>query len=217
MKIRENFHEILADFLDAPIDRDKLFVLPQKLFSCVEEMQMMLEASAQTKCINHNEISKCASLFLKEWSIEELDQHASEWRNSKLDWFTHHMRYQDIGYKTSVMRSGNGCLNTAFNPIYCLFYLEKLLLHRRRDATCRRIREEFLSGMDAEFDRLHNHYRLMVDAIQTKLMMHEGAENREQVSKGLYCLKTEGDDCFAAADPDQLADDVWYCRNFGNH
>ena len=53
MKIRENFHEILADFLDAPLDEDKLFVLPQKLFSCVDEMQLMVEVSAQHSSKNH--------------------------------------------------------------------------------------------------------------------------------------------------------------------
>ena len=216
MKIRENFHQILADFLDAPFDRDKLFVLPQKLFSCVDEMQMIVEASEKTKCVSHAEISKCASLFLKEWSIEELDQHASEWRKSKLDWIAHHMSYQDIGYKPSIWRGGNECLNTAFNPIYCLFYLEKLLLHRRRDATCDRIRDQFFPGMNAEFDRIYNHYSLMIDVIQTKLIMHQGAENREQISKGLAFLKSQGNDCFAATDPDQLADDVWYRLNLGN-
>ena len=216
MKIRENFHEILTDFLDAPLDEDKLFVLPQKLFSCVDEIQLMVEASAQTKCKNHNVISKCASLFQKEWSVEELDQHASQWRQSKYNWTIYCVRYWDIAYSPVSARRGNSSLNIDFNPIYCLYYLESLLLDGRHDAMCKRIRNEFLSGMGAELDRIRNHYRLMLDVIQVKLMMHEYAENRAEVSKGLDHLKSQGNDCFAATDPHQLADDVWYCRNLGN-
>ena len=210
MKIRENFHEILSDFLNAPLDEDKLFVLPRKLFSCVEEMQLMVEASTQNKCKYHDLICKYASLFQREWSIEELDQHASKWRESNAYWNISRIAYRDIAYL------GGKSFSADFNPIYCLHYLQKLLLHGQRDATCRRIRDKFLSGMDAEFDRIRNHYRLMQDVIQTKLMMHEFAENHAEVSKGLDHLRSLGDDWFSNFDADQLADDVWFCRTFGN-
>ena len=213
MKIRENFHEILADFLDAPLDQDKLFVLPQKLFSCVDEMQLIVEASAQHSSKNHDLICKYASPFLKEWSIEELDQHASEWRQSKSNWRVYHMDYSVIawGPRSRVMDT----INADFNPIFCLRYLQKLLLHGRRDATCRRIREEFLSEMDAELDRIHNHYRLMLDVIQTKLLMNDCAETCEEVSKGLHTLQSIGEKRFSRYS--DISEGDWNCPLFRNY